>query len=112
MGKKSGTELLIFLVSAMLLLAQNAPSDLLTQALQNPNDENLVSRVAFVFQNSTDQRVIDGLRKMFQAAATKNSRQKLAVLLMNLGQKDDIYFDELAKYAREAVTTDALFRTL
>jgi len=90
------------------LWAQDTAEDLLSKAIQHPNDERIIGEATAKFLKSTDPKeVISGLRRLFNVAKAKSSRQDLAVRLMILGQRDEVYFNELAKYALDAVKTTA-----
>jgi hypothetical protein len=67
----------------------------------------IVSETIRRLKDSQDLRVSEGLGKVFEATSRKDLRQGLAWFLLTHGEKNDVYYDELARYAREAITSSA-----
>ncbi len=90
------------------LNAQIAPSQVLTRALQNPNDEGAIHEVIFAFHNEKDPAAFAQLRALFQVVTDKRLRRDLGILMfVTLGQKDDLYFNAMAKYAQDSLASEA-----
>lgn len=104
-------DLSILLVSIALtnssLVGQSAPGELLDEALRRPDDQRTVELAISAHSKTNDPVAISKLRTVFRTSSQKKLRQELAVLLTNVGQREDEMFQELLKYAEEAVTTDA-----
>jgi HEAT repeat protein len=99
---------LAFVFTSALLQAQAPSDELLAKAPQNPNDENVVDQAISAFHNTKDPATLSKLRDLFQAITVRPLRRNFAAFMFGtLGQKDDLYFDALAKYAQESVTSDA-----
>ncbi len=98
----------LVLVAAPLLPAQDeTASEIIARALQNPTNGQAIARAIWTFNKNFEPGLIPAFRELFQKVSDKQHRQHLAVSLMNHGQKDELYFNELARYAREAITTTA-----
>src|SRR5437879_3091394 len=90
------------------LQAQTPAADFLSRALQNPSDERMVNQVVAAFHDTKDPAALASLRELFQKVPEKSEQRSLAILLwVALRQKDDLYYNVLAKYAQEAVISDA-----
>ncbi len=105
-------------VSAMMVLAllallprsraeEEGVDALIARLRQDPTDSKAVDAAISRLGKSSDPRVIPILRQVLQAATEKWYRQKLAFTLVLLGDKDDTAYNELARYAREAITSSA-----
>ncbi len=102
-------------VMALALLAPVPPSGaqeesvdgLIARLRQDPTDSKAIDEAISRLGKSSDPRAIPILRQVLQAATEKSYRQKLAFTLVLLGDKDDTAYDELARYAREAITSSA-----
>src|SRR5579862_2574840 len=98
----------LVLLTLPLLNAQDETlGEMVGRALQNPADERAVDHAIWGLRDKYDPGAIPAFRDLFAKLTAKRYRQRLAMELMNHGEKDQIYFDELAKYAREAITTTA-----
>jgi hypothetical protein len=99
---------LLFPVCIMQLGAQSPTEDLLSKALQHPGDERAVSDVMHTYRDTKDPGVLAKLNELFQRVQQKSLRQGLALFMWaTLGQRKDVYFNTLASYANEAVSSDA-----
>ena len=102
------TAVIAVLLSAATLRAQSAPNELILRAMQSPNDEQIIAEVASAFRDAKDPAIFAQLRELFLVVTEKHLRGKLGILMFaTLGQKDDLYFDALAKYAQDAVDSGA-----
>jgi HEAT repeat protein len=79
---------------------------LVAKALQNPVDEEAVTR-AIASLKGPNPVTIPAYRKLFTELTEKKLRQRLALSLLAVGEKDDVYFGELAKYAQAAIASAA-----
>ena len=78
------------------------------------NNPGEVQFVYLLAKRPSDWRVIPALRELFDQARSTGvtnilgfpASRDIVIALFTLGVKDDVYFDEVAKYAREAIAAD------
>lgn len=105
--------IVIMQMLAVLLAAQSRTLEENTKAIieklrKNPAEIGLVSEL---MKRSSDPQVIPTLRELFVEAKLSDATgplgirasQSIAGALIMLGVKDGVYFDEIAKYARDAI---------
>src|SRR5207248_2304486 len=73
------------------------PQEVLGEALAHPNDPNAIGSLVSVFRSERDPGTISTIKQIFAAAQEKYSRERLAELLIRLGQPEDVYFNTLWK---------------
>jgi HEAT repeat protein len=95
------------LLSVVLVGQQESVEELVAKALQNPADQGVVFHAVGALRKNPNPRVIPAFQELFSKLEEKRSRQVLALGLLRIGQKDEAYFDELAKYARAAIASTA-----
>ena len=107
----------VLLLALPLFLGQAQPvpgdstAEIIERLRNNPAELGLIGELE---KRSSDPRVVPALKELFIQA--KRSRvtgfrgypvaQEIASVLLALGQKDDIYFDEIAGAARDAIEAD------
>ena len=96
---------LIALLALVLVLAsspgaaQSELDSLLEKLASGPLGNTL-----WLLQNQpADPRIIPALRAAFEKRTDKAQKQEIAVTLLRLGEKADLYFEFLASYASEAI---------
>jgi hypothetical protein len=93
---------------------RRAAQELVERALAAPTDANVVSEAIRALHVDTNPLVIPRYRELFSTLSDDlpdgelgRAKQMLALVLLNLGQRDDVYFEELARYARAAASGNA-----
>ena len=98
----------VMLMSRCLQGQQETVDELVAKALQAPTDERAVAEaVAALNRNPYRLDTVPSFQELFLKLTGKKPRQFLALALLKAGQKDEIYFEELARYARAAIASDA-----
>jgi hypothetical protein len=85
----------------------NPPQVRFEDALAHPDDQATLGSVLFLYRETRDENAVAMIKQIFKAAREKSSKQQLALFLLRLGQKEDVYYDELFRYAKEAITAKA-----
>lgn len=91
---------------SLCINGQQEADELVANALQHSTDEDIVMRAIASLKNPAPE-TIPAFRELFTKLTQKRLRQRLALALLVAGQKDDTYFDELAKYAQAAIASTA-----
>jgi hypothetical protein len=93
---------------AVGLLGQATTADPLSRAMQNPNDDNTITEVMHSYAHSKDPQVISRLSELFRSISDHRLLRNFGMFMWTVvGRRDELYFNVLAGYAREAVTSDA-----
>jgi hypothetical protein len=100
------TSLLLPLLSAALL-GQDTAAGLLSKALQAPNDEQINGELVRSYAETKDRGLAPGLRGLLGKITDRYLRRNFAMFMWINGEKDDLYYNTVAEYAREAVMSDA-----
>jgi len=95
------------LLAHCMLAQEPARSEMVTAALAKPNDEQVVAKVIRALNQNSDLGLITPLAQVFERSTAKRVRQFIALTLLLHGQSDEVYLNELLKFAREAITTTA-----
>lgn len=104
---------ILMLISGMLLSVclqgqQETVDELINKALQAPTNERMVSEAVSALNKNPDRLdVVPLFQELFLKLTEKRPRQYLAFALLKVGRKDEIYFEELAQYARAAIASTA-----
>jgi HEAT repeat protein len=93
--------------SSRMQAQSRAVSEVVAAANANPNDLGVVGQVVAEFNRTADTTLWVAMKELFGKASTRLVRQTLALALLQQGEKDEVYIDDLLKYAREAIDTTA-----
>jgi hypothetical protein len=102
--------ILAFFTVSSLWSQEPTGTELIARAIMNPNNESAVWE-AIAYLNAPagvvlDASVFPAYKELFGKMTERRQLQALAVALLKHGQKDDVYFETLAKYAGEAILAD------
>jgi len=94
--------LILLALSWNTSLAQKLPSEEIIQRIsKRPFDINVITSV----MESRDPSFLPALRKAFEETSEKSAKQVIASTLIKLGDPASEYFDYLAQFALQAVTS-------
>src|SRR4051794_2185177 len=97
------------MVLAAVSSAQTADSnsEILSVAVAQPDSEEAVNRLIAAFNTTSDTRIYVAMKEIFSRSQAKRVRQKLAMTLLQSGERDELYITELLTHARGAIASTA-----
>jgi hypothetical protein len=94
-----------FVLAPLVWGQEESAETLITKAILDPTNGQAVGSAIWAMSKRFETRLAPRFAELFQLLERKDLRQSVAIVMLRHGETDQVYFDELARYAREAVSS-------